>query len=105
MSGLGTVSSSTLQQPTSSVHQLSNQPALVSTGAKESGTFILFMSGDLFSFWLLRKKILSIYNIYIVIYLFTYFELVSLSISLYGMKLRRVVWQGDCLWCNFFRKF
>ncbi|GMN30362.1 hypothetical protein TIFTF001_046423, partial [Ficus carica] len=35
-SGLGTVSSSILQQQTSSVHQLSNQPALVSSGAKES---------------------------------------------------------------------
>ncbi|XP_024018799.1 CCR4-NOT transcription complex subunit 3 isoform X2 [Morus notabilis] len=36
MSGLGTVPSSTLPQQTSSVHQLSNQSALVSTGAKES---------------------------------------------------------------------
>ncbi|XP_024023495.1 CCR4-NOT transcription complex subunit 3 isoform X1 [Morus notabilis] len=35
-SGLGTVSSSTLQQQTSSVHQLSTHPALVSNGAKES---------------------------------------------------------------------
>lgn len=35
-SGLGTSSSSILQQQTSSVHQLSNQPALISSGAKES---------------------------------------------------------------------